>query len=45
VNDPQGLAIHGGLHHLEFEAVESVRAGQYLEFRLDELDEGAHASY
>jgi phosphoribosylformylglycinamidine synthase PurS subunit len=40
VNDPQGLAIRGGLHHLGFESVESVRAGMYLELRLDELDEG-----
>lgn len=40
VNDPQGLAIRGGLHHLGFESVESVRAGKYLELRLDELDVG-----
>ena len=39
VNDPQGLAIRGGLHHLGFESVESVRAGKYLELRLDELEE------
>ncbi len=44
VNDPQGLAIRGGLHHLGFESVESVRAGKYLELRLDELDEGRAAS-
>jgi phosphoribosylformylglycinamidine synthase len=37
VNDPQGLAIRGGLHHLGFE---SVRAGKYLQLRLDEHDEG-----
>jgi phosphoribosylformylglycinamidine (FGAM) synthase PurS component len=36
----QGLAIRGGLHHLGFESVESVRAGKYLELRLDQLDEG-----
>ena len=40
VNDPQGLAIRGGLHHLGFESVESVRARKHLELRLDELDEG-----
>ena len=40
VNDPQGLAIRGGLHHLGLESVESVRAGKYLELRLNELDEG-----
>lgn len=34
VNDPQGLAIRGGLHHLGFDAVESVRAGKYLEVAL-----------
>jgi phosphoribosylformylglycinamidine synthase len=35
VNDPQGLTIKGGLHSLGFDAVESVRAGKYLEIRLD----------
>ena len=35
VNDPQGLAIRGGLHHLGFEAVSSVRAGKYLELTID----------
>ncbi len=39
VNDPQGLAIRGGLHHLGFASVESVWGGTYLELRLDELDE------
>jgi phosphoribosylformylglycinamidine synthase PurS subunit len=39
VNDPQGLAIRGGLHHLGFESVESVRAGKYLELRLTDADE------
>jgi phosphoribosylformylglycinamidine synthase PurS subunit len=41
VNDPQGLAIRGGLHHLGFESVDSVRAGKYLELRLSESEEGA----
>jgi phosphoribosylformylglycinamidine synthase PurS subunit len=36
MSDPRGLAIRGGLHHLGFESVESVRAGKYLELRLDE---------
>ena len=31
VNDPQGLAIRGGLHSLGFETVESVRAGKFIE--------------
>ena len=35
VNDPQGLTIRGGLHSLGFDTVESVRAGKYLEVRLD----------
>lgn len=34
VNDPQGLAIKGALHSLGFDAVESVRAGKYLELKL-----------
>jgi phosphoribosylformylglycinamidine synthase len=35
VNDPQGLTIKGGLHSLGFTSVESVRAGKYMEIRLD----------
>ena len=38
VNDPQGLTIRGGLHSLGFESVDSVRAGKYLEIRLDGTD-------
>jgi phosphoribosylformylglycinamidine synthase len=38
VNDPQGLAIRGGLHHLGFESVDAVRMGKYLELRLEEPD-------
>jgi len=41
VNDPQGLAIRGGLHHLGFAAVESVRAGKYLELRVAAAGEAA----
>ena len=41
VNDPQGLAIRGGLHHLGFADVDSVRAGKYLEVRLAAADEAA----
>ncbi len=41
VNDPQGLTIKGGLHSLGFESVESVRAGKYLEIRLDGADRAA----
>ncbi len=35
VNDPQGLAIRGGLQQLGFADVQSVRAGKYLEIRVD----------
>jgi phosphoribosylformylglycinamidine synthase subunit PurS len=38
VNDPQGLTIKGGLHSLGFTAVDSVRAGKYMEIRLDAGD-------
>ena len=41
VNDPQGLAIRGGLRQLGFASVESVRAGKYIELTVDEPDEGA----
>lgn len=34
VNDPQGLAIRGGLQQLGFRDVESVRAGKFFEIRL-----------
>ena len=35
VNDPQGLAILGGLHKMGYSDVQKVRAGRYLEVRLD----------
>jgi phosphoribosylformylglycinamidine synthase PurS subunit len=35
VNDPEGLTIKGGLHSLGFQSVESVRAGKYMEIRID----------
>lgn len=35
VLDPQGQAIQGGLHQLGFEQVKSVRAGKYLEVKLE----------
>ncbi|MDQ3701229.1 MAG: phosphoribosylformylglycinamidine synthase subunit PurS [Chloroflexota bacterium] len=40
VNDPQGLAISGGLQQLGFAGVEGVRAGRYLEVHLDAADRG-----
>lgn len=39
VNDPQGLAITGGLRTLEFAEVQSVRMGKYLELRLSAPDQ------
>ena len=41
VNDPQGLTIKGGLHQLGFPEVDQVRAGKYLEIRLDAEDAAA----
>ena len=38
VNDPQGLTIRGGLHQLGFDTVQDVRAGKYMEIRLNEDD-------
>jgi phosphoribosylformylglycinamidine synthase len=44
VNDPQGLTIRGGLHSLGFQSVDSVRAGKYMEIRIDAPDRaGAEA--
>jgi phosphoribosylformylglycinamidine synthase PurS subunit len=36
VNDPQGLTIKGALHNLGFASVEDVRAGKYIEVKIDE---------
>jgi phosphoribosylformylglycinamidine synthase len=41
VNDPQGLTIKGALHSLGFAGIESVRAGKYLEIRIDAHDKAA----
>ena len=38
VNDPQGLTIKGALHTLRFNSVQDVRAGKYLEIKVDEND-------
>ncbi len=38
VNDPQGLTIKGALHNLGFTSVEDVRAGKYIEVKLEEKD-------
>ena len=44
INDPQGLAVRGGLHQLGFAGVESVRVGKYLVLTLDTDDEAAAQS-
>lgn len=36
VNDPQGLTIKGALHNLGFSEVSQVRAGKYIEIKIDE---------
>lgn len=35
VNDPQGLTIKGALHNLGFTEVTSVRAGKYMEVKME----------
>ena len=40
VNDPQGNTILGALHTLGFAQVGTVRAGKYMEIRLDAADKG-----
>lgn len=39
VNDPQGLIIKGALHNLGFRDVISVRAGKYIEVKINQDDE------
>jgi phosphoribosylformylglycinamidine synthase subunit PurS len=39
VNDPQGLTIKGALHTLAFKNVNEVRAGKYIEIKIDEKDQ------
>ncbi len=38
VNDPEGLTVQGALHSLGFGDVKSVRAGKYMEIRLQAKD-------
>ena len=38
VNDPQGKTILGGLKALGFDLANDVRAGKYLEIKLDSQD-------
>lgn len=40
VLDPQGVAVKGGLEHLEFAGIESVRIGKVIELQVaDETTE------
>ncbi len=39
VNDPQGRTVMGGLKSLGFDTVSDVRAGKYLEVKLQEADQ------
>jgi phosphoribosylformylglycinamidine synthase PurS subunit len=39
VNDPQGLVVRSGLHHLGFDGVGDVRVGKYIELTVDAADE------
>jgi len=41
VNDPQGLVVRSGLHHLGFTGVGDVRVGKYIEMTVDAADEAA----
>jgi len=38
VNDPQGLTIKGALQTLGFNNVQGVRAGKYIEVKVDSSD-------
>lgn len=38
VNDPEGSTIKGALHSLGFAGVDSVRAGKYMEIRVEARD-------
>ena len=38
VNDPQGLTIAHALGRLGFDSVQSVRAGKFIEVKVDEDD-------
>ena len=41
VNDPQGRTIMEGLRSLGFDSVADVRAGKYLEIKVQETDKAA----
>ena len=39
VNDPQGLVVRSGLHHLGFDGVGDVRVGKHIELTIEAADE------
>ena len=41
VNDPQGMTILGGLKSLGFDLATEVRAGKYLEIKVDSAERAA----
>ena len=41
VNDPQGLVVRDGLHHLGFDSVSQVRVGKHIVLTLSAADAGA----
>ena len=38
VNDPQGHTIMSGLRSMGFDSISDVRAGKYIEIRIDGVD-------
>ncbi|MBB6455149.1 phosphoribosylformylglycinamidine synthase [Salirhabdus euzebyi] len=38
VLDPQGKAVKGALHSMEYTAVHDVRIGKYMELEIEQLD-------
>ena len=44
VNDPQGQTIRNALRDMGYDSVSSVRAGKYMEVRVDDEDETAAAA-
>ena len=44
VNDPQGLTIARALGRLDFDSIESVRAGKYFEVKINSDDETSASS-
>ncbi len=45
VNDPQGQTIHNALRDMGYGSVSSVRAGKYMEVRVDDEDEEGAAMH